>query len=56
MIAIKIIAGIVLGGLSGYLYQRYVGCAMGGGCPLTSNPKIMTIFGAVVGFVVSIMR
>lgn len=39
---------VVLGGLAGFLYYRFVGCRTGA-CPLTSNPWISTIYGAVIG-------
>jgi len=50
MIALKIFAGIVIGGGAGFAYQRLVGCASGT-CPLTSNATITTIYGAVVGLI-----
>ena len=55
MAAVKIIAGIVLGGLGGFFYQRLVGCSSGA-CPLTSNPTVTTIYGAVMGLSVAMMR
>ena len=45
---IKIIIGMVIGGLAGYAVYRYIGCATGA-CPITSNPLISTIFGAIIG-------
>lgn len=53
--ALKIIAGILIGGLGGFLYQRFFGCAPGG-CPLTSNPLVTTIYGAVVGLSITAMK
>jgi hypothetical protein len=46
--AIKIALGIVLGGLAGFAYYSYVGCATGS-CPITSNPVISTAWGAGIG-------
>jgi len=39
----------LLGAVGGYLYYRLVGC-VGGACPITSNPIISTLYGAVIGF------
>ena len=43
---------IVIGGGLGFLYYWKVGCRTGA-CPLTSNPFISTIYGAVLGALVS---
>ena len=45
---LKIVIGVVIGGGLGFAYYRFVGCSTGA-CPLTSNPIISTIYGAVVG-------
>ena len=43
----------VLGGAAlGLLYQRVVGCRTGT-CPITSNPYIATVYGAVLGYFAS---
>ena len=43
----------VLGGAAlGFGYQRLIGCRSGT-CPITSNPYIATLYGAVVGYFVS---
>ena len=49
---LKTVAGVVVGALLGYAYYRFVGCATGA-CPLTSNPWVTTIYGAVIGFLVT---
>ena len=43
------IAPTILGGGAGYAYYRFVGCRTGT-CPITSNPWISTMYGALVGF------
>ena len=48
---VRIIIGAVIGGGLGFLYQRLVGCPTGG-CPLTSNPWITTIYGMGMGALV----
>jgi hypothetical protein len=37
-----------LGGLAGYGWHRLVGCRSGG-CPITANPFVSTLFGAAIG-------
>ena len=39
----------LLGAAGGYLYYRFVGC-VSGACPITSNPIISTLYGAIIGF------
>jgi hypothetical protein len=41
--------GIVIGGIAGYLYYHFVGCATGT-CAITSNPYLSTIGGGFLGF------
>ena len=50
---LKIILGVLMGGGLGFAYYRFVGCASGT-CPLTSNPYISTIYGAVIGIFIAI--
>ena len=45
---LRIIIGIIVGGGLGFGWYKLLGCSTGT-CPLTSNPVISTIFGAVVG-------
>ncbi|MEJ2051752.1 MAG: DUF6132 family protein, partial [Calditrichota bacterium] len=42
--------GIVLGGLGGFAYYYFVGCATGT-CPIQSNPFLMTGYGVLLGLV-----
>ena len=45
---IRILIGIVIGGALGLGWYLLVGCPTGT-CPLTRNPVITTIYGAVIG-------
>jgi hypothetical protein len=40
---------VMLGGAGGFLYYRFVGCKTGA-CPITSNPWISTLYGALIGW------
>lgn len=40
--------GIIAGGVAGYLYWKFIGCASGT-CPITSNKYISVIYGALLG-------
>lgn len=44
--------GILIGAVAGYLYYRYVGCITGT-CVITSRPINATIYGAILGGLVS---
>lgn len=48
----RLILGIVIGGGVGFLVGHFGKCA-GGACPLTSNPLLSTLIGALVGTVIS---
>jgi len=48
---LRIIIGIIVGGGLGFGWYMLVGCPTGT-CPLTSNPIITTIYGAVLGALV----
>ena len=45
------VASVVAGGALGYAYHRIVGCRTGA-CPITANPYISTLYGALMGFFV----
>jgi len=49
---LKLIAGIVIGGFLGYFYQKKVGCKSGS-CPITSSRYGSTIYGAILGLLIS---
>lgn len=43
---------IVVGAALGFGYHRFVGCRTGG-CAITGNPYISTLYGAVMGYLLS---
>ena len=53
MTVIKPLLGLFLGAGLGFLYYRFIGCTTGA-CPLTSNPWISSIYGAVLGLLVTL--
>jgi len=42
----------VVGLAGGYLYWKYIGCASGT-CPITSNPYISSVYGSIMGYLLS---
>lgn len=42
---------VIAGALLGYAYYYFIGCRTGS-CPITGNPLISTLYGAVVGLVI----
>jgi hypothetical protein len=47
----KPVSGVIIGGVLGYLYYHFVGCASGN-CAITSNPISSIIFGGILGLFV----
>ena len=45
---IRLIFGVVLGGLCGFAVYYFIGCASGT-CPITSNPWLSTLLGVISG-------
>jgi hypothetical protein len=43
-----IVLGVILGGIGGYLYYHFIGCASGT-CAITSKPINSTLYGTVMG-------
>lgn len=50
---IKRVLPVVLGGLLGYGYYYYIGC-YSGSCPITGNPFISTMYGALLGGIIAL--
>jgi hypothetical protein len=50
---IKIILGIVIGGVIGFAVGYFGKCASGT-CPLIGNPIISTIIGALIGTLITV--
>ena len=49
---VKLIMGAAAGGGLGLGYYKLIGCTSGT-CPLTSNPWISSLYGAVMGILVA---
>ena len=49
---LRMVIGVVVGAIFGFSYYKFIGCATGA-CPITSNPWISTIYGAILGFMIS---
>lgn len=51
---VKIVIGVIVGGIVGFLYYRFIGCATGT-CRITSNPYISTFYFALLGALIANM-
>ncbi len=49
---LRLVLFVVIGASLGYAYHRFVGCRTGA-CAITANPYISTLYGAVMGYLVS---
>lgn len=45
------IIGAVVGGAIGFAAYKFIGCSSGA-CPITSNPYVSILVGALVGFMI----
>lgn len=43
---------VAVGAAGGYAYYRFIGCKTGA-CPLTANPWISTLYGALLGLLIA---
>lgn len=48
---LRISLPVVMGGILGYAYYYFIGCRTGA-CPITGNPWISTIYGAIAGLII----
>jgi hypothetical protein len=48
----RALLGIVFGGMGGFLYYYFVGCA-NGQCIISSNPLVSVPYGALLGYLIS---
>lgn len=46
------IAGVIVGGMAGYFYWQQIGC-VSGSCAITSKPLNSTLYGALLGYLIS---
>lgn len=49
---VRTLIGAVVGAALGFVYYRFVGCASGA-CPITANPYVSSIYGAVIGILLT---
>jgi len=52
---LRVIIGVIIGGLAGFLYYQFVGCRTGS-CPITSNPLSSVIFVAIFGGLIASLK
>ncbi len=48
ILTLRLLAGLVIGGVLGFAYYYFIGCNSGG-CAITSNPYRMTAYGMLFG-------
>jgi hypothetical protein len=51
----RVVAGLVVGAALGFGWYRLVGCRTGA-CPITGNPYISTVYGALLGLLAVLGR
>lgn len=50
---LKVLAGILIGGVLGFIYYKVIGCSAGT-CPITSKPLNSILYGAVMGLLLTV--
>jgi hypothetical protein len=50
--SVRTVLSALIGAAIGLGYQRLIGCRTGT-CPITSSPYVSSLYGALVGFLVS---
>ena len=48
----QLILGAIIGGILGFAYYKFIGCSSGQ-CPITSNPFMSTLFGMILGALIT---
>lgn len=49
---LRVVLSVAVGSVLGYAYHRFIGCRTGA-CPITANPWASTLYGAVMGLLLS---
>lgn len=50
VLTLRVVISVVVGGGLGFAYYKFIGCRSGA-CPLTGNPYISTLYGALLGYI-----
>jgi hypothetical protein len=50
---VKVIIGVIAGGIAGYLLYRFVGCKTGA-CVITSKPWSSILYGMLLGLIIGL--
>ncbi len=50
---LKLLLGVIIGAIGGFLYYKVVGCPTGS-CPITKSPLRSAIYGALLGLMIAV--